>query len=104
VTFARCCVEHACPLAEDPEHDTLTCVVTGRAAGQWHVRDLATGAVLALCSRVEGAVAVAESAADFDAEAMLADMLDRNGDRDPVARAPLPATVPPSSWAYMTRS
>ena len=104
MTFARCCIEHARPLAEDPEHDTLTCVVTGRSAVIWHVVDLTTGERLALATRLEGAVAVSERAgAGFDPEEWFRDLLDRDTDRDVVARATVPASPPPSAWPFMTR-
>jgi hypothetical protein len=100
VRFARCCTTHGLALIEDAEGDTLTCVVTGRPAVRWYVVDVETGKRLALVTRFGGAIAVSEQAASFDAEAMLADTLDR--DRDGHVPDGAPSAVPCSESQFMT--
>lgn len=81
----------------------LRFVLEGRERpSTWLVVNVETGAVLAVATALEGAVAVA-AGADFDPEEWLRDVLARDTDRDAVARVTLPAAPPPASWRYLTR-
>ena len=103
MTFARCCVECARPLAEDADRDRISCPVTGQDATRWHVVNTATGERLALVTRLEGAVAVA-SGIDFDPEEWFHDLAAHDIHRDAVARAPLPRSPRVSEWPFLTRA
>ncbi|HYU42114.1 MAG TPA: hypothetical protein VEQ84_08185 [Vicinamibacteria bacterium] len=80
--------------------DVLVCP-RGETSAEWLVMDVATGRSIALCSALDGCIAVAEGFG-LDPEALFLDLLDREADRDAVAYAPVPAPSPPSAWAYFT--
>jgi hypothetical protein len=100
--FSRVCVTHACRLVEDPVRDLITCPACGREASRWFVVEVTTGERFALATRLEGAVAVAESAADFDPEAWLHDLIAREYGRDRhVPDLAPPGATAPSTWRYL---